>query len=44
MKNEYGQIKKIFRDKLFKYEKQSQDAFYECILVCEINPYGSSWQ
>ena len=34
---------KIFRNKDFKYEMQSIDAFYECILSCEINTW-SSWQ
>ncbi len=23
---------------------ESEDAHYECILSCEINPYSSSWQ
>ena len=35
---------KIFKDKQFKYEMQSLDAYYECILSCEINPCSSSWQ
>ena len=35
---------KIFKDKHFKYEMQSLDAYYECILSCEINPCSSSWQ
>ncbi len=35
---------KRFRDKDFKYEMQSTDAYYECILSCEINPCSSSWQ
>ena len=38
------QIMKIFKDKHFKYEMQSLDAYYECILSCEINPCSSSWQ
>ena len=28
---------KIFRDKDFKYEMQSIDAYQKCILSCEIN-------
>jgi len=35
---------KIFRDKDFKYEMQSIDAYHKCILSCEINPCSSSWQ
>ena len=35
---------KTFKDKHFKYEMQSLDAYYECILSCEINPCSSSWQ
>jgi len=35
---------KTFLDKQFKHEKQSLDAYYECILGCEINPCSSSWQ
>ena len=35
---------KIFRDKHLKNELQSLDAYYECILSCEINPSSSSWQ
>ena len=35
---------KIFKAKHFKDEMQSIDAYYECILSCEINPCSSSWQ
>jgi len=35
---------KTFRYKHFKNERQSPDAYYECILSCEINPCSSSWQ
>ena len=35
---------KTFKDKHFKYEIQSLDASYECILSCEINPCSSSSQ
>ena len=35
---------KTFRYKHFKNERQSLDAYYECILSCEINPSSSSWQ
>ena len=35
---------KIFKDKHFKYEMQSLDDYYKCILSCEINPCSSSWQ
>ena len=31
-------------EKNFKNEMQSQEAYYECILCCEINPCSSSWQ
>ena len=33
-----------FRDKYFKNEMQSLDAYYECILSCKINPCSGSWQ
>ena len=35
---------KTFRYKNFKNEIKSLDAYYECILSCEINPCSSSWQ
>jgi len=35
---------KTFRHKHFKNERNSLDAYYECILSCEINPSSSSWQ
>ena len=35
---------KTFRDKLFKNEMHSLDAYYDCILSCKINPSSSSWQ
>ena len=35
---------KTFRDKHFKNEMQSLDAYYECILSYEINPCSFSWQ
>ena len=35
---------KTLWDKNFKNELQSQDAYYECILSCKINPCSSSWQ
>ncbi len=35
---------KIFKAKHFKDKMQSLDAYYECILSCEINPCSSSWQ
>ena len=33
-----------FRNKHFKNEMHSFDAYHECILSCEINPCSSSWQ
>ena len=35
---------KILKDKHFKYDMQSLDAYCEYILSCEINPCSSSWQ
>ena len=35
---------KTFRDKHFKNEMNSLDAYYDCILSCEINPRSGSWQ
>ena len=35
---------RTFRDKHFKNEMHSLDAYYECILSCEINPIKDSWQ
>ena len=35
---------KTFRDKYFKNEMNSLDAYYDCILSCEINPSSASWQ
>ena len=35
---------KTFRDKYFKNEMQSTDAYHEYIISCEINPCSSSWQ
>ena len=35
---------KTFRDKHFKNEMLSLDAYYKCIISCEINPCSSSWQ
>ena len=35
---------KIFIDKHFKKEMKLLDAYYECILCCEINLCSSSWQ
>tara|TARA_Y100001935_G_scaffold242568_1_gene233119 strand:- start:596 stop:766 length:171 start_codon:yes stop_codon:yes gene_type:complete len=35
---------KTFRDKYFKNEMHSLDAYYDCILSCEINPSSGSWQ
>ena len=35
---------KIFKAKHFKDEMQSLDAYYKCILSCEINPSSNSWQ
>ena len=35
---------KILRDKHFKNKLESRDAYYECILSCEINPCSSNWQ
>ena len=32
------------RDKYFNNKLQSVDAYYECILSCEVNPCSSSWQ
>ena len=34
---------KTFRDKNFKNQMESLNAYYECILSCEINPCSSSW-
>ena len=31
-------------DKHFKNKLQLHDAYYECILSCEINPCSSTWQ
>ncbi len=35
---------KTFRNKYFKNEMHSLDAYYNCILSCEINPSSSSWE
>ncbi len=35
---------KTFRDKYIKNEMHPLDAYYDCILTCEINPNSSSWQ
>ena len=35
---------KTFRDKYLKNEMHSLDAYYNCILRCEINPSSGSWQ
>ncbi len=35
---------KKFRDENFKNEMHSREAYYYCILSCEINPCSSSWQ
>ena len=35
---------KTFRDKHFKNEMLSSDAYYECILICKINTCSILWQ
>ena len=35
---------KTSRDRHLKNETYTLDAYYECILTCEINPCSSSWQ
>ena len=35
---------KTFRDKYFWNEMHSLDAYYNCILSCEIDPSSGSWQ
>ena len=37
-------VMKTFRDQYFKNEMHSLDAYYNCILSCEINPSSGSWQ
>ncbi len=35
---------RTFRDKHFKNEMHSLDAYYACLLSCEINPNDGGWQ
>ena len=35
---------RTFRDKHFKNEMHSLDAYYECLLSCEINPNNAILQ
>ena len=39
-----GKVMKTFRDKYIKNEMNSLDAYYNCIISCEINPNSASWQ
>ena len=37
-------IMRTFRDKYFRNNMHPLDAYYECILSCEINTNSESWQ